>query len=118
MASATSIWSYQQDVLGSAGDITGYSIHATDGDIGKVAKANNETDSSYLIVSTGPWIFGKTVMLPAGVVERIDADEETVYVRRSKDDIKNAPEYDEESYQSEPYRTELGDYYGRLRGEV
>src|SRR5579863_4083309 len=95
IVSGTRIWIYQQGVMDAAGDITGYSIHATDGDIDKVDKANNETSSSYLIVSTGPWIFGKTVMLPAGVVERIDHQDKVVYVRRSKDDIKNAPEYDE-----------------------
>ena len=116
MTSGTSIWSYQPGVLDAAGDITGYSIHATDGDIGKVDKDNNETGSSYLIVSTGPWIFGKTVMLPAGVVERIDHENEVVYVRQSKDDIKNAPEYDEDTYQSETYQTELGGYYARTSG--
>src|SRR5580693_5228834 len=114
MVSQVSIWSYRQGVLDVAGDITGYSIHATDGDIGKVDKANNDTGSSYLIVSTGPWIFGKTVMLPAGVVERIDHENKTVYVRRSKDDIKNAPEYDESTYRDEAYRAELGGYYDRL----
>ncbi len=116
MVSGTSIWVYQQGVMDAAGDITGYSIHATDGDIGKVDKANNQTGSSYLIVSTGPWIFGKTVMLPAGVVERIDHEDKTVYVRRSKDDIKGAPEYDESTYESEPYRSELGGYYDRFGG--
>jgi hypothetical protein len=114
MVSGTGIWSYQQGVLDVAGDITGYSIHATDGDIGKVDKANNETGSSYLIVATGPWIFGKTVMLPAGVVARVDHENKVVHVRRSKDDIKNAPEYDESTYASEPYRTELGGYYDRF----
>jgi hypothetical protein len=114
MVSETGIWSYQQGVLDVAGDITGYSILATDGDIGKVDKANNETGSSYLIVSTGPWIFGKTVMLPAGVVVGIDHENKTVRVRRSKDDIKNAPEYDETTYQDATYRTELGGYYDRL----
>jgi hypothetical protein len=115
MTEVISIWTYRPGVL-DAGDITGYSIHATDGDIGKVDKANNETGSGYLIVSTGPWIFGKTVMLPAGVVERIDHEHETVYVRRSKDDIKNAPEYDENTYQDETYRTALGGYYDQFGG--
>jgi hypothetical protein len=114
MVSGTGIWSYQQGVLDVAGDITGYSIHATDGDIGKVDKANNETGSSYLIVATGPWIFGKTVMLPAGVVARVDHENKVVHVRRSKDDIKSAPEYDESTYASEAYRTELGGYYDRF----
>jgi hypothetical protein len=52
------IWSYREGVA-SIGDIVGFSIEATDGDIGKVDKANNETDNSYLLVATGPWIFGK-----------------------------------------------------------
>ena len=112
MATEMSIWNYQEGVLDATGDITGYSIHATDGDIGKVDKANNETGSSYLIVSTGPWIFGKTVMLPAGVVARVDHENQTVYVRRSKEEIKNALENEKTAYESEPYRSDLGDYYG------
>src|ERR1700735_1672187 len=88
MTEVISIWSYRPGVL-DAGDITGYAIHATDGDIGKVDKANNETGSSYLIVSTGPWIFGKTVMLPAGVIAGVDHKDRVVHVMRSEDDIKN-----------------------------
>lgn len=116
MVSELHIWSYQPGVLDTAQDIDGYSIHATDGDIGKVDKSNNDAGSGYLIVATGPWIFGKTVMLPAGVIERIDHEKKIVYVLRSKEDIKNAPEYDETTYESEPYRSQLGDYYGRFDG--
>lgn len=42
------VWSYRRGVLDTGADISGYSIHATDGDIGKVDKGNNETGSSYL----------------------------------------------------------------------
>ena len=56
--STSNMWSYREGVA-STDDIVGFSIEATDGDIGKVDKANNETDSSYLLVATGPWIFGK-----------------------------------------------------------
>ena len=38
-----------------------------------------------------------------------------MYVNRTKDEIKNAPEFDEDSYQSDEYRTNLGGYYGRER---
>jgi hypothetical protein len=30
------------------------------------------------VVDTGPWIFGRKVLLPAGVVERIDTVEHKV----------------------------------------
>jgi hypothetical protein len=60
----------------------------------------------------GPWILGKKVMLPAGVIKRVDLDTETVYVNRSKDEIKNAPEFDERRYRDDAHRAELGGYYG------
>ena len=111
-----SIWSYRVGVLGAddldTTDITGYSIHAVDGDIGKVDKHNNETGSAYVLVATGPWIFGKTVMLPVGVIERIDHENKIVHVSVTKDQIKNAPEYDANRHEDEGYRNDLGGYYG------
>ena len=83
-----------------------------DGSIGKVDEATNEVGSSYLVVDTGPWIFGKKVLLPAGIIDRVELDEERVYVRRTKDEIKNAPEFDEQLYREQGYRDELGSYYG------
>jgi hypothetical protein len=94
-------------------DLTGFSVEALDGGIGKIDEATYETSQSYIVVDTGPWIFGKKVMLPAGVVDRVDSAEETVYVNRTKDEIKDAPEFDESRYRDEPYRDELGGYYGR-----
>ena len=64
-----------------------------------------------MVVDTGPWIFGKKVLLPAGVVDRVDRDEEKVYVGRTKDQIKNAPEFDKDRYRDNAYRSGLGDYY-------
>ena len=93
-------------------DLTGYKIQALDGDIGKVDEATYETGSSHLIVDTGPFIFGKKVMLPAGVVSRIDHQNKGVWVDRTKDQIKNAPEFDESMLNDNTYRQRLGDYYG------
>jgi PRC-barrel domain protein len=93
-------------------DVTGFSVEATDGHIGKINEATRETGGSYLIVDTGPWIFGKKVMLPAGVVEGIDTESKTVYVNRSKEEIKNAPQFDEKAgRQDKNYRERLGSYY-------
>jgi hypothetical protein len=92
-------------------DLTGYSVEATDGGIGKVDEATYETSRSYLVVDTGPWIFGKKVLLPAGVVERIDMDSETAFVNLTKDQIKDAPEFDEATYTDEEYRTRIGTHY-------
>jgi hypothetical protein len=94
-------------------DLVGYSVEAVDGGIGKVDEATHEASHSYIVVDTGPWIFGKKVLLPAGVVDRVDDLAETVYVDRPKDEIKNAPEFDESRYRDDDYREELGGYYSR-----
>ncbi len=60
---------------------------------------------------TGPWIFGKKVVLPAGVVERVDPDEEKVYVHRTKDQIKDSRRFGETAL-DDSGRREVGDYYG------
>jgi len=93
-------------------DLSGFKVEATDGDIGKVDEATNEVGGSFIVVDTGPWIFGKKVMLPAGVISRVDHEDEKVYVNRTKDEIKNAPEFDEQRYRDQDYRDELGGYYG------
>ena len=114
----TDLWTYRE--AGTIGvetpaelDLAGYSVEAVDGGIGKVDEATYEASRSYLVVDTGPWIFGKKVLIPAGVVDRVDDIERTVYVDRTRDDIKNAPEFDKDRYRDEDYRAELGDYYGR-----
>jgi len=93
-------------------NLVGFEIEATDGGIGKVDEATYDVGASYVVVDTGPWIFGKKVMLPAGVVQRVDLDTETIFVDRTKDEIKNAPEYDEASQGDDAYRGQLGSYYG------
>jgi hypothetical protein len=76
-----------------------------------VDQATSESGASYLVVDTGPWIFGRKVMLPAGVVERIDPAEKKVYVDRTKEQIKDAPEYDDTLGEDPVYRESLGTYY-------
>lgn len=108
----TDIWTFRDyESLGSV-DITGFKVEAIDGEIGAIDEATWDVGRSHMVVDTGPWIFGKKVMLPAGVIDRIDVDGERVYVHRTKDDIKNAPEFDESAHRDETYRTDLGTYYG------
>jgi len=109
-------WNYRETDW-SQMDISGFEIEALDGSIGKVDEATYEVGGSYLIVDTGPWIFGKKVMLPAGVVSRIDHENKHVFVDRTKDQIKGAPEFDEDRLAEQTYRDDLGTYYGeRGRG--
>ena len=114
----TDVWTYGDqstlgaDMIGDV-DLTGFSVEAIDGGIGKIDEASYDVGSSYIVVDTGPWIFGKKVMLPAGVINRVDVENETVHVDRTKEQIKDAPEFDEDSYRDDSYRDELGGYYSR-----
>ena len=116
MATASDLWTYRTESgLGDSAlrrDISGFGVEALDGSIGKIDEATYDVSSSYVVVDTGPWIFGKKVMLPAGVIDRVDLEEERVYVHRTKDEIKSAPEFEEDSYLDAGYRERLGSYYG------
>src|SRR4030095_9709207 len=108
------IWSF--GIAAPTVDLTGFKVEARDGGIRKGGGAPLRTRRRHVLGAPGPWIFGKKVMLPAGVIRDIDLDTETVFVDRTKDEIKDAPEFDEKRYRDDAYRTELGDYYGRSRG--
>jgi hypothetical protein len=105
------LWTYRDRTV-SQTDLTGFEVEARDGGIGKVDEATSDVGGSFLVIDTGPWIFGKKVMLPAGVVDNVDFDTQTIFVDRTKDEIKSSPEFDETTYGEESYRTELGSYYG------
>jgi hypothetical protein len=106
------MWTYHERVR-TGGDLSGYQVEAVDGGIGKIDEATFEEGSSCIVVDTGPWIFGKKVMIPAGAVENVDHEDKKVFVDRTKDDIKNAPEFDESLFHDETYRADLGSYYSR-----
>jgi hypothetical protein len=104
-------WNYREEAaVGDGADIVGYGIEAIDGHIGKVDAASTQVGDGYLVVDTGPWIFGKRVLLPAGTVNHVDSLEQKVYVDRAKAQIKDAPEFDPDQFGPE-YREKIGSYY-------
>ncbi|MFF4974935.1 PRC-barrel domain-containing protein [Streptomyces sp. NPDC001083] len=112
------IWGYQPTTGHTTGtDLTGYKVEATDGSIGKVDKHSDEVRSSYLVVDTGVWIFGKHVLLPAGTVTTIDQAEKKIYVALTKDQIKDSPEFDKDKHIGDAgYHEQVGGYYQTHRG--
>src|SRR5688572_12532375 len=72
-------WTYRDNSWLGA-DLDGYQVDAIDGELGKVKKAAYDPGSSFLVVETGPLVFGRKVMLPAGVVSGIDHVNKRVFV--------------------------------------
>lgn len=106
-------WNYRESAEMDPGKtVVGFSVHAIDGHIGKVDGATMDVGDSHVVVDTGPWIFGKKVMLPAGTIDRIDWNDEKVYVDRTKDQIKDSPELSDTDLNDPAYRERLGTYYG------
>ena len=88
-------WTYPDRTTWSDADITGFDVEATDGSIGKIDESSALAGSAYIVVDTGFWIFGKKRLVPAGVVDRIDRANEQVFVRMTKEQVKNAPDFEE-----------------------
>ena len=105
------IWTYR-DLSYALDKLTGYEVEALDGGIGKIDESSIDVGASFVVVDTGPWIFGKKVVLPAGVISRVSVADNKVYVNRTREQIKRSPEYDSGTYRDENYRGELGTYYG------
>jgi hypothetical protein len=103
------MWDYRAEVGLVDRDIVGYEVEATDGRIGKIDESSSDAGTSYLVVDTGFWIFGKKRLIPAGVVQRIDDEAEKVFVTLSKDQIKQAPDFDD---RDRDVRDEYDTYYG------
>jgi hypothetical protein len=104
------LWTYP-DSVGRL-DLTGFDAEAVDGEIGTVEGTSLEAGAGYLVIDTGRWIFGRKVLIPAALVERVDRDEETVYIGRTKDEIEHAPEFHEDGSKDAAYRDRVGAYYG------
>jgi hypothetical protein len=116
LRTTTDLWTYDQTALGvgvEKANVVGYEVEALDGSIGKVDEATYDAGSAYMVVDTGPWIFGKKVMLPAGTIQRADHENEKIFVNRTKDQIKNAPDFEEGIGYDSSYRGRLGSYYGQ-----
>lgn len=108
------VWTFRELGAGdvSPADLVGYSVEAADGSIGKIDEATAEAGASYVVVDTGPWIFGSRVVLPARLIESIDHDEKRVTIDRTREEIKSAPTVQEVFPADSPeVRENLGDYY-------
>jgi uncharacterized protein YrrD len=101
--------------LRSSTDVTGYSIHASDGDIGHVDDFivdDGEWTILYIVISRSFWA-GKKVLISPDWIERISWHEMKVFVPLSRDTIRDAPEWDDSQPISREFEGQLFDYYGR-----
>jgi len=95
----------------SAMNLSGFGVEATDGGIGAVDETTYQVGTNALVVDTGPWIFGRKVLIPAGLISRIDEMDRTIFLTCTKDQVENAPEFDESRLHDQTYLDQLGTHY-------
>ncbi len=75
-------------------DRIGYKVEASDGSIGRIDKHSEYVGRQFLVVDTGPWIFGRHVMVPASLVTRVDEENETIHLAATREQVKDSPEFE------------------------
>jgi hypothetical protein len=80
--------------LRSIKELTGYAVHAVDGDIGKVRELYfDDVDwrVRYLVVDTNRWLPGRKVLVPPSTVNDIFWEQREVRVAVTKEQVKDSP---------------------------
>ncbi len=102
--------------LRSCDAITGYHIHANDGDIGHVSGMliDDETWSvRYLIVDTSNWWIGHKMLVAPPWIKNVSWAEQSVSVDLTRQAVKDAPVYDPSQTLTPGGEALLSRHYGR-----
>jgi uncharacterized protein YrrD len=103
--------------LRSTRQVTGYHIHATDGQIGHVEDFMIDDEDwaiRFLVADTHNWLPGKKVILSPKWIKRVQWADSSVYFDLTREFVKNSLEYDPSRPISRDYEAFLLDHFGRL----
>ncbi|MGB3137839.1 MAG: DUF2382 domain-containing protein [Nodosilinea sp.] len=99
---------------GQLGDIDSYSVYVQGEERVGTVKDLLVDDSGrfrYVVVDTGPWIFGKSVLLPIGLA-KFDYDNTRVYVNGlSQSQVEHLPEYKDDTVVDSNYEEQVRGQY-------
>jgi sporulation protein YlmC with PRC-barrel domain len=92
----------------------GYTIHATDGELGKVYDFFFDEAAwtiRYMVVETGNWLSGRKVLISLVAMGQPDWDSKTVSVNLTCDQVRKSPDIDTEMPVYPRHEVQLHDYY-------
>lgn len=104
-----------QSHLRSMKDVAGYSIQATDGEIGHVEDFIIDDEAwtiRYALIDTRNWLPGKQILVAPQWIAHVDWKNSKVYFNLSREAIKTGPEFDPNKIDRD-YEKELYKHYGR-----
>jgi len=100
--------------LRKLGDLIGYHLNATDGEIGQLVNVYYDDQHwtvRYFIVRTGNWLNGKDVLIAPPVVTGVDDQLKCLKVNLTREQVENSPPIDTEKPVSRYYEEEYHRYY-------
>jgi PRC-barrel domain protein len=95
--------------------INGYSVAASDGEIGAVCDFlfdDANWSVRWLVVDTGNWLSGRKVLLSPSALLSVDANGHLISVKLTKQQVKDSPQIDTDRPVSRQMETGVYDYYG------
>jgi hypothetical protein len=104
--------------LRSIGAVTGYHIHASDGEIGHVDDfLVDDTDWSirYLVIDTKNWWPGKKILISPRSAGKIDWKSRLVSLDVNREKVKGSPAYSGTETVDRAYENRFHSYYGNDR---
>jgi len=102
-------------MLRSMKDLEGYTIRATDGDIGQVNDFYFEDDRwiiRYLIVEAGHWLSSRRVLVSPIAIGTPDRTKRVLPVSITREQVKNSPDIDTDKPVSRQQEMRYHSYYG------
>ena len=79
-------------------ELVGYTVHATDGDVGKVHELildDKNWNLRYLVIATNQFMEKQTMMVSMDWVERTDTEQRTFHLNGSREELKSGMHQDE-----------------------
>jgi sporulation protein YlmC with PRC-barrel domain len=101
-------------MLWNASALTGYSINATDGEIGTVKDLLFEDITwrlRWLVVATGPWLLGRKVLISHLTLEKPNEVDRSFAVALTKQQVKESPDVDTDRPVSRQQEASLFKHY-------
>jgi PRC-barrel domain len=95
-------------------ELRGFSIHATDGDIGKVTDFYFDDQHwaiRYMVVDVGSWLKGRKVLVSPISIKMVAVDLGRFMASVTKQQIKDSPGWDTEKPVSRQYERLYANYY-------
>ncbi len=94
--------------------LTGFKIHATDGELGTVDEFyfdDRTWDIRYMVVKTGGWLSGRKVLISPAALKTPDWKSKSFPVALTLDQVRNSPDVDTEKTVTRQHELDLHRHY-------